>query len=135
MIDKEIFKNIFRENWGNFKIKNPSYNHERYDIAVNKMLGCGDENNGYTEYQCTQCGECSRKVAFTCKSGFCMSCGGVYSDKVVAQVSQQLHPGVTYRHIVLTVPEQLRKYFYKNKKSRELYSELMKVGHRCIEED
>tara|TARA_X000001036_G_C20638230_1_gene790068 strand:+ start:175 stop:1356 length:1182 start_codon:yes stop_codon:yes gene_type:complete len=134
VINKDLFKNIFREHWDDFKSQNPTFDDDRHNIAVQKMLGCGDENNGYTEYQCTACGGCSRRVAFTCKSGFCLSCGNVYSDKVVSHVSKQLHPGVTYRHIVLTIPEQLRKLFYKNRKSRELYSELMKVGHKCLEE-
>jgi len=132
--DKVKFKQIFLDHWEDFKQKNPSYNDERYEESVQKMLGCGDEGNGYTEYQCTYCGLDTRRIAFTCKSGFCLSCGKVYSDGVVSQVSKVLHPGVVYRHIVLTVPEQLRNFFYKHRKDRELYALLIKIGYQCLED-
>jgi len=132
--DKKSFKNIFRDNWAKFKQKYSSYNDEHYNQAVQKMLDCGDEGNGYTEYRCTKCGEGVRRIAFTCKSVFCLSCGKVYSDSVVAQVSKTLHLGVSYRHIVLTVPEQLRQFFYNNRKRKEVYSGLMKAGYECLEE-
>ena len=93
------------------------------------MLGCGDASNGYAEYRCTACGLDMRRIAFTCKSPFYLSCGKVYSDEVVVQVSKVLHPGITYRHIMLTVPEQLRQLFYKNRKNKKLYSALMMVGY------
>ena len=134
MKDKTVFKKIFEEHWEGFKQKNPGYDNEHYNQAVEKMLGCGDANNGYVEYICTTCGLDFRRVPFTCKSSFCLSCGKVYSDAVVTQVSKVLHPGVSYRHIVLTVPEQLRKFFYKNRNDKKLYSELMRIGYKCLED-
>jgi hypothetical protein len=134
MMKKIEFKKIFQDNWEKFKGKYPSYADEHYEITIQKMLGCGDGNNGYMEYQCTQCGLDSKRIAFTCKNPFCLSCGKVYSDSVVAQVSKMLHPGVSYRHIVLTVPEQLRQFFYKDRKSKELYSSLMRIGYQCLED-
>jgi Putative transposase/Transposase zinc-binding domain len=132
--DKKSFKNIFRDHWQKFKQMYPGYNDAHYDQTVQKMLGCGDESNGYTEYRCTTCGLDVRRIAFTCKSTFCLSCGKVYSDSFVSQVSKVLHPGVTYRHIVLTVPEQLRQFFYNNRKNKKLYSVLMRVGYQCLED-
>lgn len=131
---KTAFKKIFQDHWISFKQNHAAYNDAHYDLAVEKMLGCGDSSNGYTEYRCTTCGLDIRRVPFTCKSPFCLSCGKVYSDGVVAQVSKVLHPGVTYRHIVLTVPEQLRDFFYKHRKDKKLYSELMRVGYKCLED-
>ena len=134
MKNKKGFKEIFKEHWEKFKKKFSGYNDEYYDEVVQKMLGCGDVINGYTEHCCTTCGLDIRRIAFSCKGTFCLSCGKVYSDSVVAHVSKVLHPGVSYRHIVLTIPEQLRDIFYKNRKNKGLYSALMRVGYQCLED-
>ena len=59
---------------------------------------------GSIEYRCLQCGEGTHRVAMSCKSSLCLRCAKVYVDNWVSQVSQMLHEGVIYRHIVLTVP-------------------------------
>ena len=97
------------------------------------MLGCGREAGGYTEYRCEHCGLDVRRVAFTCKSCFCLSCAKVYTDDFVAQVSLVLQPGLIYRHMVLTVPEQLRLTFYRDRTTGKLLSVFMKCGHQCLE--
>ena len=129
-----VFKKIFQDHWDIFKQKHSAYNDEFYNQAVEKMLGCGDVNNGYIEYRCTICGLDVKYIPFTCKSTFCLSCGKVYADSVVSQVSRMLHPGVTYRHIVLTVPQQLRQIFYNNRKNKTLYAALMKTAYQCLQE-
>jgi hypothetical protein len=45
-----------------------------------------------------------------------------------------LHPGVFYRHVVLTIPEHLRQPFYNVRNNDELLSALMKTGHECLED-
>jgi Putative transposase/Transposase zinc-binding domain len=134
MNGKTEFKKIFLEHWEDFKRNHPGYNDEYYEQIVQKMLGCGDAGNGYMEYRCITCGNDVKYIPFTCKSSFCLSCGKVYSDSVVSRVSKMLHPGVTYRHVVLTVPEQLRQVFYKNRKERRLYAALMRAGYECLED-
>jgi hypothetical protein len=47
MKGKIEFKKIFQDNWGSFKRNHPSYADEHYEITIQKMLGCGDGNNGY----------------------------------------------------------------------------------------
>ena len=42
-------------------------------------------------------------VAMRCTSSLCLRCAKVYVDNWVSQVSQVLHEGVIYRHIILTV--------------------------------
>lgn len=133
-IDKEIFKNIFRDHWEGFKLTHPTYNTDQYEDPVEKMLGCGDEFGGYSEYICMYCGKEKRKVPFSCKSCFCLSCAKKYVDDFVSQVSEMLHPGVIYRHIVLTLPAQLRKPFHKERHSSDLLSELMRCGYKCLED-
>ncbi len=98
------------------------------------MLGCGKEEGGYSEYVCMKCGRDLRRVAFTCKSCFCLSCSKGYTDEFVAQVSRVLQPGLRYRHMILTVPEQLRIHFYRNRGEGKLLCELMRCGYECLED-
>ncbi len=73
-----------------------------------------------------------KKVAFSCKSSFCLSCGKVYTDNWASHLSEIIHPGLSYRHVVLTVPKDLRKHFYQQAKI--LLPKLMKTGAKCLEE-
>ena len=110
-----VFKQIFAEHWDGFKRAYPRYNRRYYDGLVAKMLGCGDPDQmGYIDYRCLQCGEGTHRVAMSCKSSLCLRCAKVYVDNWVSQVSQMLHEGVIYRHIVLTVPAMLRTTFYQH---------------------
>ncbi len=72
---------------------------------VEKMLGCGDPNNGFTTYICLKCGE-TEVVSFSCKSRVCASCGKVHADEWSKQLISQLF-NVTHRHITFTVPAEL----------------------------
>jgi len=132
--DKEVFRKIFEEHWEEFKKKFPKYNNEQYEVPVQKMLNCGKESGGYSEYICTHCGKETRKICFTCKSCFCLSCAKIYTDEFVNQVSKMLHPGVVYRHIVLTIPEQLRVTFYRARHDSNFLSMFMKKGYECLED-
>lgn len=133
-VDKETFREIISDHWVVFKEKYPNYENEQYEEVVQKMLGCGKEDGGYSEYLCFNCGQDLRRVCFSCKSLFCLSCSKVYVDKFVVQVSKILHPGVRYRHIILTIPEQLRIYFYRDRYSKVLLSAFMCCGSECLEE-
>ena len=132
--DKEIFRIIFAENWDNFKDKHPVYDSAQYEEPVQKMLNCSKESGGYCEYICMKCGRDLRRVCFSCKSCFCLSCAKVYADNLVSQVSKMLHPGVIYRHCILTIPEQLRQVFYENRHDGELLSSFMRSGYECLED-
>lgn len=128
-----VFKQIFADHWDNFKRLNPRYDTAYYDELVSKMLSCGNpENIGYVKYMCLNCGHGSRLISMSCKSSLCLRCSKVYVDNWVSQVSKMLHPGLFYRHIVLTVPEKLRKFFFNN--SSDLLSQLMRVGVNCLDD-
>ena len=129
--DKNKFREIFRAHWDFFKDRFSRYRASRYDKAVQKMLGCGDPKNGYATYVCFCCGGDRKKVPFCCKSCFCLSCAKVYTDQWAARIEAILFPGVAYRHTVLTVPDDLRVYFYRD---AGLLSELMRVGIKCLED-
>jgi hypothetical protein len=108
---KNIFKQIFQDGWEDFKQKYARY--EGVDEVVQKMLGCGDPANGYSVYICPACHE-RHVVAFSCKSSFCLSCARAYGEQWAEKVKGMLHPGVTYRQLILTVPEGLRTLIYQN---------------------
>jgi len=131
--DKEMFKRIFDEHWESFKMLHVSYQDDYYDEVIKKMLNCGKEAGGYSEYVCSECGGDIRRVCFSCKSTFCLSCAKGYTDNVVSQVSEKLHAGIIYRHVVLTIPEQLRRVFYRDRKKGKLLSELMRTAQVCLE--
>jgi Putative transposase/Transposase zinc-binding domain len=128
-----VFKQIFAEHWDGFKRAYPRYDRRYYDGLVHTMLGCGDPvKMGYIEYRCLHCGEGTHRVALSCKSSLCLRCAKVYVDHWVSQVSRMLHEGVIYRHIVLTVPEILRKTFYQH--ASGLLSAFMRCGRRCLDD-
>lgn len=83
--------------------------------AVEKMLKCGNVENGYALYRCNVCGEGYLQVGFTCKSRFCARCGRVYVDKWVAGVTSKI-ANVRHWHVVFTIPEQFRGFFFKKRK-------------------
>ena len=126
---KNIFRQIFADGWVDFKGKYPRY--EAVDEVVQKTLGCGDPANGYAVYLCPECLE-QHVVAFSCKSTFCLSCAKVYGQEWVETVKGMLHPGVKYRHLILTVPEALRSLIYQHPK--ELLDGLMKAGQAAMDE-
>src|SRR6516165_9370282 len=128
-----VFKQIFAEHWDGFKRVYPRYDTRDYAALVDKMRGCGNPDKmGFIEYRCLYGGEGTHRVALSCKSALCLRCAKVYVDHWVSQVSQMLHEGVIYRHIVLTVPEILRKTFYQQ--AQAVLSPFMRCGVRCLDD-
>lgn len=113
----DSIKSIFRDHWKPAKqalSRRYEQSHWRSIVeAVEKMLVCRDSSNGYAEYICTKCGH-RKKVPFTCKSRFCTSCGKKYVDEWVNRTVAELID-VAHRHIVFTIPEELREIIYRNR--------------------
>jgi hypothetical protein len=130
-IDKNTFKQIFYEHWDAFKQAHPKFDCPDYNDTLQKMLDCGNpEKMGFVQYRCCYCGQI-RRIAFTCKSSFCLSCAKGYTDRWADFIGRRLLPGVTYRHVVLTMPECLRLWFFRNPK---WLSPLMRAGHACLKD-
>jgi hypothetical protein len=125
---KNVFKQIFIDGWDDFKRRHPRYLSA--DEVVQKMLGCGDPAKGHALYVCPDCQE-RRVVAFSCKSQFCLSCAKVYRQQWVETVQAMLHPGVAYRHLILTVPEGLRTLIYQHE--AELLDGLMQAARTAMD--
>jgi len=119
---------IFRDHWQQFKLFQPELVDENIEVNVQKMMDCGLFKNGYAEYRCS-CGYIKR-VPFSCKSRFCLRCSKVYIDNWVAKMKQTIFAKVTHRHIILTVPGTLWRYFH-NYRALQLLAD---CGARLIEE-
>jgi hypothetical protein len=131
IICKDIFKRIISDHWSAFKLAYPKFDSPDYNDVIRKMLCCGDpEKMGYAQYRCEYCG-CIRRIAFSCKSSFCLSCAKGHTDQWVDFISRRLIPGVIYRHVVLTTPEYLRKYF---RNDSALLNFFMRAGNECLKD-
>ena len=122
---KGIIKEIFADKWDEFEKKHPV--RPTVSREVSKMLKCRDLSQGYSEYCCPGCGE-YKYVAFTCKSRFCTSCGQKATEHWVEQLSKEL-VDVPHRHIVFTIPAELRILFLKD---RKLLKELSDCAAKTI---
>jgi hypothetical protein len=131
--DWSVFQQIFADHWEAFQHAHPRYQTPYYAGLVAKMLACGQpEKMGDVEYRCVQCGQGTPLVAMSCQSSLCLRCAKVYVDNWVSQVSQVLHEGVIYRHIILTVPAMFRTTFYHN--AALVLSALMRCGVQCLDD-
>ena len=131
--DWSVFKQIFADHWDEFKRVRPRYQTAYYDSLVAKMLDCGNPDKmGYIEYRCEQCGQGKHLVSMSCKSSLCLRCAKVHVDNWVSQVSQALHEGVIYRHIILTVPAMFRTPVYQN--AEKLLGALMRCSVQCLDD-
>jgi hypothetical protein len=131
--DWSVFQHIFAEHWEAFQQAHPRYQTPYYDELVRKMLDCGNPAKmGYVEYRCLHCGQGQHLVSMRCKSSLCLRCAKVYTDNWVSQVSQVLHEGVIYRHVILTVPAMFRTTFYQH--AAVLLSAFMRCGAHCLDD-
>jgi Putative transposase/Transposase zinc-binding domain len=128
------FKRIFTDHWSSFVRTHPRYDTDYYQAEVSKMQTCGSEAGGFAIFQCLRCGEDERKVHFSCKGKACPQCGKRYARDSMIKIAARLYPGVGYRQIVLTLPEQLRCPFYNHPNQHKLYSQFMALAQPCLEE-
>ena len=92
---KNILVQIFQDHWERFKECHPQKVTEHVDETEKKMMGCGQFKNGYNEYRCLACGEIE-KVAFTCKSRFCLRCARVFLDRWLRNMSGYIFPWIEH---------------------------------------
>lgn len=108
---KRIFKdwwNKFLENYPNINIRDVVFNN------VERMLKCQTWDLGYAIFKCPDCGN-EKIVPHTCKSRMCSSCGNKYNVQRATSIFSKLFK-YKHRHVVFTIPEDLRIYFRKDRK-------------------
>jgi len=112
IVEKYTIKEILQDNWAAF-LEEMEFQgkpiRETIIHEVEKVIICQDITRGFSLYHCPKCYEFKR-VPFTCKSRFCNCCGAKYSkDRALNMTATLLD--CPHRHVVFTIPEELRKYF------------------------
>jgi hypothetical protein len=126
---KQILKDHFDGYWKLHSDRFPKEIRKDIKETVEKAMRCGSRDLGYARYECLGCEGSPESVlvCFTCKSRFCHRCGKKYTDEwTEKQVECILN--VPHRHMVFTVPEELRNAFFEDrKKLNELSKEVANV--------
>ena len=127
---KVIFsiKSIFIDYWEKYKVK--FSNRKRrpiIDKVIDNFLSCKTINLGWSIYKCPTCHE-EKIVPHTCKTRFCSSCGNKYNENRAISIRSKLFRW-KHRHVVFTIPEELRVYFRNN---RMLLNLLFKASSETI---
>lgn len=93
--------------WKGGKVRAAVFSH------VLRMLACRTPKLGMTLYRCSSC-DTVRVVPHSCKSVACPSCGKVRTDEWCKELLTDILE-VPYRHLVFTLPWQLRLPIYDNR--------------------
>ena len=127
---KYTIKEILADNWDEFMFEMARQGKPiRKTIVeeVEKVINCQNPDKGFALYACPTC-HVQKRVPFTCKSRFCNCCGAKYSkDRALAMESVMLK--CSHRHVVFTIPEELRKYFTHN---RSLLNSLFTAANNTV---
>jgi len=112
---KYTIKQIFIDHWHLFLIAY-AYMNIRKAILINidKIMKCQTKELGWSLFFCRTC-ERFKYVYHTCKSRFCNSCGIKYAKERAAAISKKCI-NCKHRHLVFTIPEELRDLFRKDRK-------------------
>ena len=102
---------IFKDNWDDFVKVNAA--RPIVDFEIRKVIDCGEIHKGFILYECN-CGK-FKIVPFRCKSRVCNCCGYQYQKFRAEKVKSKLI-NCNHRHLVFTIAEELRIYFYRNRK-------------------
>ena len=112
MSSKYTIKSIFADHRSSFISTNPPIRPVVLD-EVKKVLCCGDPSKGHALYYCEDCFK-FKYVPFRCKSRFCNTCGTAYQTDRANSIASKLI-NCKHRHIVFTIPEELREFFRKDR--------------------
>lgn len=113
---KQILKEHFAGFWYLHDERFPEDYREDIKETIEKTMSCGSKDKGYARYECFGCENSTPKfICFTCKSRFCHRCGKKYTDDW-ADKQQELIFDVPHRHMVFTIPKELRQLFYHDRK-------------------
>ena len=122
-------KDIFLDHWNDFLNTFPTLNiREIVFYNIKRMIKCKTLDLGFDVFKCPNCNK--EKFCFhTCKSRICSSCGNKYNNERQTSIFSKLFK-FKHRHIVWTIPEELRKYFREDRKRLSL---LFKASQIVIE--
>jgi hypothetical protein len=116
-IIKQILQDHFAGFWDLHADLLPKNLQNDIKETVEKSIRCGTRDMGYAKYECLGCPSDPDPVfvCFTCKSRFCHRCGKKYTDEWTEKQVECILD-VPHRHLVFTIPEELRDYFFHDRK-------------------
>ena len=83
---------------------------EAAQAAWERMRVCHTPAGGFVRLRCDTCGH-MKTIPFSCKSRLCPWCGWLHAQRLVESLQARLIR-CRYRHIVFSVPRELRQVFY-----------------------
>jgi hypothetical protein len=97
--------------------------------VIYRYLDCGILHNGFARVRCQDCGH-EYLLAFSCKRRhFCPSCHQKRVVEFGEWLCQEVVKAVPHRHVVLSIPKILRRYFLYD---RKLLSDLSRCGWEAL---
>ena len=112
---KVSFRDIFvSKAWSDFYKKNKGRIRHAVIDSIEKILLCWSWELGYWVLRC-KCGH-EEFVHFTCKCRFCSKCGKMACDNWMKKVIWWALPNIKYKHVVFTIPQELRIFLMVNRK-------------------
>jgi Putative transposase/Transposase zinc-binding domain len=105
----KFLRQIFADHWTAFVGEHSDLIRPSIHKNVEKMLVCGTEKAGFHLYKCACC-KAEKKVAHTCKSRFCSSCGVRQTDMWIERYTT-LFANCQYQHVIFSPPSEFRVYF------------------------
>jgi len=97
--------------------------------VIYRYLDCGILHHGFARVRCENCGQ-EYLLAFSCKRRhFCPSCHQKRVVEFGEWLCQEVIKAVPHRHVVLSIPKILRRYFLYD---RKLLSELSRCGWEAL---
>ena len=137
--ERGLLRGIIEDHWESLKpiLERylPSEVKDGVVSAVEKMLLCGTQANGFAHFRCPGCGAV-RIVAFKCKSRFCPDCGKSRAEEAATNVRGRLL-NVGHGHLTFSVPRELRGLLFENRGLLSVVAKaaanatLHAVGTRC----
>ena len=120
-------QDILSENYENFLLKFPNTRDNIRD-NMDKVITCGTDDIGWSVFFCSECKK-SIRISHTCKSRFCSSCGNKYNESRSISIKSKLLEH-THRHVVFTIPKELRTNFLKQKRKLIFHPEFFSAKQR-----
>ena len=117
-----------RNNWRRYLAWKGDVLDEWERRVVSRALACRTPALGCHMYECEDC-HVVRLIPHSCKTSFCSSCGAARTDAWCRELLSDLLD-VDYRHLVFTLPCQLRHLIRVNKKI--LLGALYRAGARAM---
>jgi len=118
---EQVYQERFEQKYGFFR----PYVRQ----VIYRYLDCGILKNGFARVPCEDCGH-EYLLAHSCKRRrFCPSCHQKRVVEFGEWLCQEVVKAIPHRHVVLSIPKILRRYFLYD---RKLLSELSRCGWEAL---